>query len=117
MFSSLSYVHTRLKETWSCRLTFDCGDHRPGRAEDVHRVEPLVFADDGLQDSQQLPETLVHSLVEAILVLCKDTSLQLDTRHFFFRGGFLFQFLKGQSCFSLGFYTNNKVKDALQSST
>lgn len=62
-------------------LTFDCGDHRPGRAEDVHRVEPLVFADDGLQDSQQLPETLVDSLVETLLVLCKDNSLQVESPH------------------------------------
>lgn len=102
MFSSRSYVHTRLKETWSCRLTFDCGDHRPGRAEDVHRVEPLVFADDGLQDSQQLPETLVHSLVEAFLVLCKDTSLQLDTRHFFFPWWIFISVIKSSELFYFG---------------
>lgn len=58
-------------------LTFDRGDDGSGRAEDVHRVEALVFADDGLQDAQQLPETLVDSVVEAVLVLWKVTFLQL----------------------------------------
>lgn len=36
-----------------------------------------MFADDGLQDAQQLPETLVDSVVEAVLVLWKVTFLQL----------------------------------------
>lgn len=70
----MSYVHTCL-EIWSWRLTFDCGNNRSSRAEDVHRVEPLVFADYVLQDSQQLPETLMRCMVEAFLVLWKYNAL------------------------------------------
>jgi len=51
------------------RLTFDPRDDGASRAEDVHRVEALVFADDGLEDAQQLPEALVDGLVQAALVL------------------------------------------------
>lgn len=62
-----------LRESWSSRLTFDRGDDSSSCTEDIHRVEALVFADDGLQDSQQLPQPLVDGLMEAVLVLCKAT--------------------------------------------
>lgn len=52
-------------------LTFDRGDDGAGRAEDVHGVEALVFADDDLQHSQQLPEAFVDGVVQAVVVaLC-----------------------------------------------
>ncbi|KAJ3611606.1 hypothetical protein NHX12_021621 [Muraenolepis orangiensis] len=54
---------------WSRRLTFDPGDDGAGRTEDVHRVEARVFLDDGLQDTQQLPQALVDRLVKAALLL------------------------------------------------
>lgn len=76
MLQSGSYMHTCMKEMWWRQLTFDSGNNSSSCTEDVHRVEPLVFADYGLQDSQQLPETLVHRLVEALLVLWKYNSLQ-----------------------------------------
>lgn len=60
-----------LREIQSSQLTFDCGDDGSSFTEDVHRVEALVFADNGLQDSQQLPKTLMDRLMKAILVLCK----------------------------------------------
>ena len=53
-------------------LTFDPGDDDASRAEDVHGVEALVFADDGLQDAEQLAQALVDRLVEAVLVLCRE---------------------------------------------
>lgn len=65
------------RESCSLFLTFDRGDDGPGCTEDVHRVEALVFADDGLQDSQHLPETFVYRLMEADLVLCKVTKIIL----------------------------------------
>lgn len=71
----LCELHTNV-EIWWPQLTFDSGNNRSSRTEDVHRVEPLVFADYGLQDPQQLPKTLVHGLVEAFLVLWKNNSLQ-----------------------------------------
>lgn len=59
-------------EIWWPQLTFDSGNYSSSCTQDVHRVEPLVFADYGLQDSQQLPETLMNRLVEAFLVLWKN---------------------------------------------
>lgn len=49
-------------------LTFDRGDDCAGRAEDVHGVEALVFADDDLQHSQQLPEAFVDGVMQAVVV-------------------------------------------------
>lgn len=52
-------------------LTFDRGDDCAGRAEDVHGVEALVFADDDLQHSQKLPEAFVDGVMQAVVVaLC-----------------------------------------------
>jgi len=53
------------------QLTFDCGDDGPGCAEDVHRVQALVFVDNGPQNAQQLAESLVDRLMEAVLMLWK----------------------------------------------
>ncbi|TNN65130.1 hypothetical protein EYF80_024639 [Liparis tanakae] len=52
-------------------LTFNRRNDSSSCTEDVHRVQALVLADYGLQDSQQLPETLVRRLMEAVLVLWK----------------------------------------------
>lgn len=49
-------------------LTFDRGDDCAGRAEDVHGVEALVFANDDLQHSQQLPEAFVDGVMQAVVV-------------------------------------------------
>lgn len=52
-------------------LTFHRGDDGAGCAEDVHGVEALVFADDDLQHSQQLPEAFMDGVVQAVVVaLC-----------------------------------------------
>lgn len=69
-------------EIWWPQLTFDSGNNSSSRTQDVHRVEPLVFADYGLQDSQQLPETLMHRLVEAFLVLWKEQQSSVSHRAF-----------------------------------
>ena len=53
-------------------LTFDPGNDDASRAEDVHGVEALVFANDGLQDAEQLAQALVDRLVEAVLVLWRE---------------------------------------------
>lgn len=54
-------------------LTFDRGDDGAGRAEDVDGVEALVFADDDLQHSQQLPEAFVDGVMQAVVVaLCRE---------------------------------------------
>lgn len=60
------------REISSSQLTFDRGNDSASCTQDVHRVEALVFADDELQDSQQLSKTLVRRLMEAVLVLWKD---------------------------------------------
>lgn len=62
-------------------LTFDRGDDGAGRAEDVHRVEALVFADDDLQHSQHLAEAFVDCVVQAlVVVLCRENNEKGDQR-------------------------------------
>lgn len=58
-----------LRESRASLLTFDRGDDGSSCTEDVYRVEALVFADNSLQDPQQLSQPLVDCMVEAILVL------------------------------------------------
>lgn len=64
-----------VRKSWSSRLTFDRGNDCSSCTEDVHRVQALVFVDDGLQDSQQLPKALVDHMVQAVLVLWKVTGI------------------------------------------
>lgn len=49
--------------------TFDRCDDGSSCAEDIHRVQALVFADNGLQDSQQLTQSLMDRVMKAVLVL------------------------------------------------
>lgn len=61
-------------------LTFDRGDDGAGRAEDVHGVEALVFADDDLQHPQQLPEALVDGVMQAVVVALCGEKARVESR-------------------------------------
>ena len=52
-------------------LTFDLGDDGASRSQDVHGVEGLVFADDGLEDAEELGQTLLHHLLKTFQIIYK----------------------------------------------
>lgn len=52
-------------------LTFDLSDDGPSSPEDVYRVEGLVFADDRLENTEQLPQPLLYPLSESLVAFWK----------------------------------------------
>lgn len=57
-------------------LTFDLGDDSASRSQDVHGVEGLVFADDGLEDAEELCQTFLHHLLKTFQIIWKEERIQ-----------------------------------------
>lgn len=55
----------------SLSLTFDLGNDCTSRSQDVHRVESLVFSNDGFKNAQQFCQTFLHQREKVLQIVCK----------------------------------------------
>lgn len=55
----------------SLSLTFDLGNDGTSRSQDVHRVESLVFSNDGFKNAQQFCQTFLHQREKVLQIVCK----------------------------------------------
>lgn len=52
-------------------LTFDLGNDCTSCSQDVHRVEGLVFSNDGFKNAKQFCQTFVHQWEKVLQIVCK----------------------------------------------
>lgn len=52
-------------------LTFDLGNDCASCSQDVHRVESLVFSNDGFKNAKQFCQTLLHQREKVLQIVCK----------------------------------------------
>lgn len=52
-------------------LTFDLGNDCTSCSQDVHRVESLVFSNDGFKNAKQFCQTLLHQREKVLQIVCK----------------------------------------------
>lgn len=52
-------------------LTFDLGNDCTSCSQDVHRVESLVFSNDGFKNAKQFCQTFLHQREKVLQIVCK----------------------------------------------
>lgn len=61
-------------------LTFDLGNDCTSCSQDVHRVESLVFANDGFKYAKQVCQTFLHQRMKVFQIVCKRRRRQVKMR-------------------------------------